>query len=117
MKPKTIKLLEEKVENLCDLQLGKYFLDKTPKVQSIKDKFDKLEFIKIWNWDFSGGPVVKDLPSNAGDTGLIPGWGIKIPHAAGQQSLRTLKPAHRNEEPMSRNERSCMPQLRPKAAK
>ena len=47
MKPKTIKLLEEKVENLCDLQLGKYFLDKTPKVQSIKDKFDKLEFIKI----------------------------------------------------------------------
>ena len=23
--------------------------------------------------DFSGGPVVKSLPANAGDTGLIPG--------------------------------------------
>ena len=28
--------------------------------------------------DFSGGPVVKSLPGNAGDTDLIPGWGTKI---------------------------------------
>ena len=34
------------------------------------------------------GPVVKNPPSNAGDTGLIPGQGTKIPHAAGQLSLR-----------------------------
>ena len=27
--------------------------------------------------DFPGGPVVKNLPSNAGDVGLIPGWGNK----------------------------------------
>ena len=40
-------------------------------------------------WDFPGGPVVKNLPSNAGDAGSIPGWGTKIPHAAGQASLRT----------------------------
>ena len=33
--------------------------------------------------DFPGGPVVKNLPSNAGDTGSIPGRGTKIPHAAG----------------------------------
>ena len=26
--------------------------------------------------DFSGGPVVKNLPCNAGDAGLIPGWDI-----------------------------------------
>ena len=26
-------------------------------------------------------PVVKNPPSSAGDTGLIPGWGTKIPHA------------------------------------
>ena len=77
----------------------------------------KKRFKKWHHWDFPGGPVVRTLPSSGGGTGLIPGWGIKIPHAAGQQSLRTLKPAHRNEEPMSRNERSCMPQLRPKAAK
>ena len=33
--------------------------------------------------DFPGGPVVKNLPSNAGDTGSILGRGTKIPHAAG----------------------------------
>ena len=31
-------------------------------------------------------PVVKNPPSNAGDAGLIPGWGTKIPHATGQLS-------------------------------
>ena len=32
-------------------------------------------------WDFSGRPVVKNLPSKAGDAGSIPGSGTKIPHA------------------------------------
>ena len=31
--------------------------------------------------------MVKNPPSKAGDAGLIPGWGTKIPHAAGQLSL------------------------------
>ena len=31
--------------------------------------------LKIAPWDFLGGPVVKNLPANAGDTGLIPGLG------------------------------------------
>ena len=31
-----------------------------------------------------GGPVVKNLPSNAGDAALIPGWGNKLPRAPGQ---------------------------------
>ena len=30
---------------------------------------------------FPGGPVVKDLPCNAEDTGSIPGWGAKNPNA------------------------------------
>ena len=34
-----------------------------------------------------GGPVVKNSPCNAGDWGLIPGQGTKIPHPAGQLSL------------------------------
>ena len=38
-------------------------------------------------WDFPGDPVVKNLPCNAGDSGLIPGLEIEIPHAAGQLSL------------------------------
>ena len=29
--------------------------------------------INQWRRDFPGGPVVKNLPSNAGDTGSIPG--------------------------------------------
>ena len=29
--------------------------------------------------DFPGGPVVKNPPSTTGNTGSIPGWGIKIP--------------------------------------
>ena len=31
---------------------------------------------------FPGGPVVNTVSSNAGGTGLIPGQGTKIPHAA-----------------------------------
>ena len=34
--------------------------------------------------DFSGGPVVKNSPSNAGDVDSIPGQGTKSPHARGQ---------------------------------
>ena len=38
--------------------------------------------------DFSGSPVVKNLPRNAGDKGVIPSWGTKIPHAVKQLRLR-----------------------------
>ena len=48
----------------------------------------KVESLKIKTGDFPSCPVVKNPPSNAGDTGLIPGWGTKIPHASGQLSLR-----------------------------
>ena len=37
-------------------------------------------------WDFPGGPVLKNPPSNAGATGSIPGRGTKISHAVGQIS-------------------------------
>ena len=30
--------------------------------------------------DSSGGPVVNNLPVNAGKVGLIPGWGTKMPY-------------------------------------
>ena len=48
-----------------------------------KTSFNKLKR----TGDFSGGPAVKNPPSNAGGAGLIPGQGTKIPHAAGQLSL------------------------------
>ena len=44
---------------------------------------------KLPSGDFPGGPVVKNPPVNAGDTGLIPGLGTKIPHPMGQLSLRS----------------------------
>ena len=55
--------------------------------------------------NFSGGPVVKNLPSNAGDAGSIPGQGTKIPHAAGK-----LSPSTATTEPMRLNYRACVPQ-------
>ena len=39
-------------------------------------------------WDFPGGPVVKNPPSNAGDVGSIPAQGTKITHVTGQLSPR-----------------------------
>ena len=48
------------------------------------------------SWDFPGDPVVQNPPSNAGDIGLIPGEGTKIPHASGQ-----LGPRATTTEPMN----------------
>ena len=55
--------------------------------------------LKSIGQNFSGGPMVKNPPSNAGGIGLIPGQGTKIPHSTGQQSPRVTvgeKPECRN---------------------
>ena len=69
--------------------------------------------------DISGGPVVKRMPCNAWDVGLIPGWGTKIPRATEQ-----LSPYATTRESVQRNQRAHMIQwnsyrlpLRPDAAK
>ena len=54
--------------------------------------------------------MVKHLPSNAGDSGSIPGQGTKIPRAAGQ-----LSPHAATTEPAPSGARLL--QLRPDAAK
>ena len=61
--------------------------------------------------DFPGGPVVKNPPSNARDTGSIPGWGTKIPQEAGQLSPRPqlLSPHAATTEPTRSG--AYMPQL------
>ena len=62
--------------------------------------------------DFSSGPEVKNLPRNAGDMGSILDQETKIPHAAGQLSLRTatteVKHLHTTarENPASREARA-----------
>ena len=53
------------------------------------------------NWDFPGGPVVKNPLCNAGD--LIPGQGTKIPCAMEQLSSCTL-----TKESVYHHERSCV---------
>ena len=45
-----------------------------------------LHTIEIKSGDFPGGPMVKNLPSNAKDMGSIPGQGTKILHTAWQIS-------------------------------
>ena len=40
----------------------------------------KIQFYKVQNRDFPGGPVGKTLPSSVGGMGSILGWGAKIPH-------------------------------------
>ena len=41
---------------------------------------------KVYLGDFPGGLVVKNLPSNAGDMGLISGWRARTPLTPGQLS-------------------------------
>ena len=47
------------------------------------------------NWDFPGGPGVKNPPASVGDVGFVPGLGIKISCAMGQLNLHmaTIEPA------------------------
>ena len=62
IRAKTRKLLEENAgENLQDSGSGNHFLDMTPKAQAIKEKRDKLGFIKIKNFGNSRrGAVVNE---------------------------------------------------------
>ena len=48
--------------------------------------------LKPTSWDFPGGPVVKNLPSKAGDVGSTPGQRTKILHAARELSPCSLEP-------------------------
>ena len=73
--------------------------------------------------DFSGISVVKNLPSNAGNTPQISGWGTKIPTClratSEPKSPSSLKPQHATtrEKPAHHKERFRILQLRPDRAK
>ena len=56
--------------------------------------------------DFSGGSVVKNLPSNAGNASSIPGQGTKIPCAVGatiSPCAAVKESVHHNEDSMQIN--------------
>ena len=46
-------------------------------------------FLKQSREDFLGGPVVKTSSSNAGVSGVIPGWKAKILHASWPKKRNT----------------------------
>ena len=67
--------------------------------------------------DYPGGPGAKNLPSNVGYVGLIPGWGTKLPRAEEQLSSCTQQqlsrqttarePAGRREDPLAAAKTRC----------
>ena len=61
-------------------------------------RFRKTVSFKIAAGDFCGVPMVRNLPCNAGNQGLIPSWEIKIPGASEQLSMSTstTEPTHHN---------------------
>ena len=52
---------------------------------------DKYKFKKSLIWDLHDGLMVKNLPCNAWDMGLIPGLGTKIPHVVGHSLKKKIK--------------------------
>lgn len=72
--------------------------------EEARNVYDKKKKITLGR-DFSGGSVVKNLPSNAGDGGLT-GWGIEIPHTTVKLSWRPTAT-----EPTC--SRACVPQEKP----
>ena len=61
---------------------------------------------KVMVVDFLGGPVVKTLPANAGNTGLIPGpggfpmlWGSQARGATNTEPMLCNRRNHHNEKP------------------
>ena len=68
--------------------------------------------------DFPGGPEVKNLPCNAGDTGSIPGWETKVPYGAGQLCpCAATREASALQQAAHTPQRVLMLQLSPDAAK
>ena len=76
---------------------------------------------------FTAGPVVKNLPSNAGNMSSTPTQGTKISHNPGQPSPSTPttepahpvacatqpeEPAHRNEHPVSHSQAPAQPETK-----
>ena len=56
--------------------------------------------LKVWPGELPDGPVVKNPSCSAGDTGLIPSQGTKIPHAMERLSPSTAarESVHHNEK-------------------
>ena len=70
------------VENSLDTAGGWGGVSDTAPTDGHVAKFFKMTILEA----FPGGPMVKNLPATAGNVGLIPYQGTKIPRASGQLS-------------------------------
>ena len=86
-------------KNIKQLLIEKYY-PLTPE-HHYTWEFCKIQFMDAWKKPkgFPGGPVVKNLPSNAGNTDSVPE--TEIPHATGQLSLHTTTRGVRAPRPLS----------------
>ena len=81
-----------------EVNLSRSFLVPCALVTSDSSVFLK----KVSFWNFSGGLLVENLPSSAGDVGSVPNQGSMIPHATERLGVcTTRKSAHRNKDPTS----------------
>ena len=102
-----------------------YLLKFHPKWKSYQYKKNEglLEkVVELWwrmhSWDFLGVLVVKNLPCNIGDSGLIPGQGTEIPHATWRLSPQPAATETCTPQLESlKCKRSCKAQRRPHEAK
>ena len=58
--------------------------------------YSKISVTERWRRDFPGGPLVSNLPANAGDTGSITDLGTKTQHALrqGGQCTTSTEPVY-----------------------
>ena len=69
-----------------------------------------MSVLKTTHWDFPGGPVYGNVPSNAGDESAIPAQGTKIPHATEQLSPRATATSPHAATTEAHVPRPCAPQ-------
>ena len=65
--------------------------------EGVRKKIGRRDRNRKCDWDFLGGPGVKNPSSNAEDIGSIPGQGTKIPYATVQLNPQPLEPEHYNQ--------------------
>ena len=80
--------LDNVIKLLVSMSTKLFVLKRFPMTSHVFKFGDFMSYLESQHRDFPGGLVVKNLPSNAGDAGSIPGRGTKIPHAVGQLNLR-----------------------------
>ena len=49
--------------------------------------------------------MIKNVPSNVGDAGLIPGQGTKIPHVTGQARASHLEKSHAQQQRIKKSQK------------